>query len=303
MLRVALFLAVVLAIGPFRAQAEDIRDRVTHGFADNGGVKIHYASVGEGPVILMIHGFPDFWYSWRYQMDALSSEYRCVAMDQRGYNQSDKPAVQENYDVLKLVSDAVAVLDDLGVDKAIVMGHDWGGFVAWFLAAYHPERVERLIICNLPHPKGISREMAHNPEQQKDSAYARAFQQEGADKVLTDEMLAMIVAPNDAEARAVYLEAFKNSDKAAMLAYYKQNYPREPYTEDTREVPPIQMPVLIFHGLLDKALHAEALNNTWEWVEAPVQIVTVPNANHWVHHDAKELVNSTVCDWLGREMP
>lgn len=303
MLRVLLLILLMLGLSNLRAHAEDIRDRVTHGFADNEGVKIHYASVGEGPLVLMIHGFPDFWYSWRFQMEALASEYRCVAFDQRGYNQSDKPAGQENYDVLKLVSDAVAVIDHLGEEKATVVGHDWGGFVAWFLAAYHPERVERLIICNLPHPKGISRELATNPEQQANSAYARAFQQEGAHKVVTEEMLAMLVAPDDAEAREIYLEAFKNSDLEAMLAYYKQNYPREPYTQDTREVPTVQVPVLVFHGLLDQALHANALNNTWEWVAAPLQIVTVPGANHWVHHDASALVNSTIRDWLAREMP
>jgi pimeloyl-ACP methyl ester carboxylesterase len=303
MIRILALLMLMLSLGAVNAHGADIRDRVTHDFAENEGVKIHYASLGEGPLVLMIHGFPDFWYSWRYQMEALSADYRCVAVDQRGYNQSDKPTGQENYDVLKLVGDAIAVIDHLGEEKAIVVGHDWGGFVAWFLAAYHPDRVERLIICNLPHPKGISRELTHNPEQQANSAYARAFQQEGAHLVVTEEMLAMIVAPNDAEARAVYLEAFKNSDKEAMLAYYKQNYPREPYSEDTRDVPLIQMPVLVFHGLLDVALHANGLNQTWEWVNAPLQIVTVPGASHWVHHEAKDLVNATIRDWLARPMP
>src|ERR1700726_4450961 len=100
--------------------ASDIESRVTHGFADSNGVKIHYASLGKGPLIVMIHGFPDFWYTWRDQMAALADNYQCVAIDQRGYNLSDKPKGVENYDMRLLVGDVVAVVKSLGHDKAII---------------------------------------------------------------------------------------------------------------------------------------------------------------------------------------
>ncbi len=156
--------------------AGDIESKVTHGYADSNGVKIHYASLGQGPLIVMIHGFPDFWYTWRDQMEALSDKFQCVAIDQRGYNLSDKPKGVENYDMRLLVGDVIAVIQALGKEKAIIVGHDWGGAVAWQVALNAPQMTEKLIILNLPHPRGLSRELANNPAQQKASAYARNFQ-------------------------------------------------------------------------------------------------------------------------------
>jgi pimeloyl-ACP methyl ester carboxylesterase len=132
------------------AMTSDVYDRVEHGYADSNGVKIHYASLGQGPLVVMLHGFPDFWYSWRDQMDALSSNFQTVAIDLRGYNLSDKPAGIENYAMPLLVGDVAAVIRHLGKDKAIVVGHDWGGAVAWFLALTQPQMVEKLVILNLP---------------------------------------------------------------------------------------------------------------------------------------------------------
>src|SRR6266446_2340310 len=139
------------------------------GFADSNGVKIHYVTLGRGPLVVMIHGFPDFWYSWRDQMAALSDSYQAVAIDQRGYNLSDKPKGVENYDVKLLVADVAAVIKHLGRDKASIVGHDWGGLVAWQFATYLPEMTDKLIILNLPHPRNMARELAHNPQQQKNS--------------------------------------------------------------------------------------------------------------------------------------
>ncbi len=123
----------------------DLMDRVEHGYADSNGVKIHYASIGEGPLVVMIHGFPDFWYSWRHQMEVLSSDFQVVAIDQRGYNKSDQPDGDENYDMRYLVGDVAAVIRHLGRDKATIVGHDWGGAVAWQFAFHVPQMTERLM--------------------------------------------------------------------------------------------------------------------------------------------------------------
>jgi pimeloyl-ACP methyl ester carboxylesterase len=142
----------------------------------------------------------------------------------------------------------------------------------------------------------LSRELAHNPEQQKNSQYARNFQQPDAASKVTAEGLARRIA--DPEARAKYLEAFQRSDIEAMLNYYKANYPREPYQEDTSPVVKVQMPVLMFHGLKDTALLAGALNNTWEWIGQDLTLVTIPGAGHFVQNDAPELVSKTMRAWL-----
>src|SRR5882724_1915767 len=189
-------LCLLIALGFLSTTAladSDLEKRVEHGYADSNGVKIHYASLGKGPLIVMIHGFPDFWYTWRDQMEALSKDYLVVAIDQRGYNLSDKPKGVENYDIRLLVGDVAAVIKHLGRDKAIVVGHDWGGMVAWSFAMAMPEMVDKLIILNLPHPRGIARELATNPEQQKNSQYARNFQKEDAASKLKAEQLAFWV--------------------------------------------------------------------------------------------------------------
>jgi len=293
---------LMFAVGSAGAlDAVDVFDQVDHGFADNDGVKIHYASLGEGPVIIMIHGFPDFWYSWRNQMAALSSDYKCVAVDQRGYNKSGQPKGIENYEMKLLVSDIAAVVKSLGEEKVIIMGHDWGGMVSWQFALTHPDLCEKLIICNLPHPRGLSRELAKNEQQAKNSAYARNFQKEGAHKSMTGEMLAGAAGGKDPAVRKRYVDAFNNSDIEAMLAYYKMNYPREPYTEDTSPIVKTEMPVLVFHGLGDTALLAPALNNTWDWMGKHLTMVTVPDAGHWVQHDAADLVSNMTRLWLQLE--
>ena len=295
--RSKLFLAAALFAIP-ACYAANIEARVEHGYADSNGVKIHYASLGKGPLIVMIHGFPDYWYTWRNQMDSLSSNFQTVAIDQRGYNLSDKPKGVENYDVRLLVGDVIAVIKHLGRDKAIIVGHDWGGVVAWQLAINAPQFVDKLIILNLPHPRGIARELANNPDQKMNSAYARMFQQEGAHLKLTAEGLSAWV--KDPEARAKYVEAFKRSDFEAMLNYYKRNYPREPYQEDTSPIVKVKAPVLEFHGLKDTALNAKGLNQTWDWLEKDWTLVTVPEAGHFVQQDASDLVTRTMDLWLKR---
>lgn len=288
---------VFLSALPVFAQG-DLDQRVEHGYAQSGDVKIHYASLGKGPLIVMIHGFPDFWYTWRDQMEALAPNYQVVAIDQRGYNLSDKPKGVENYDMRFLVGDVVAVIKHLGREKAIVVGHDWGGAVAWSTAMMRPDVVEKLVILNLPHLRGLNRELATNPQQQKNSQYARNFQQEGFEKNLTAEGIAAWV--KDPEARKKYIEAFKRSDFAAMLNYYKRNYPREPYTLDTSPVVKVKMPVLMIHGLNDTALLAGALNNTWDYLEQDLTLVTIPGAGHFVQQDASALVSKSIKMWLSR---
>ena len=276
----------------------DIDKYVTHDYADNNGVRIHYASLGEGPLIVMVHGFPDFWYTWRNQMVALAPNYQVVAIDLRGYNLSDKPQGGENYAMPHLIGDIAAVIKHLGKDKAIIIGHDWGGAISWQFAIHRPELTERLVILNLPHPRGMAHELAHNPQQQANSAYARNFQQEGAHTQLSAESLSAWV--QDAAARTRYVEAFQRSDFEAMLHYYKQNYPRPPYQEASGPIIKVQASVLQIHGLQDNYLLPGNLNNTWEWLEKDWTLLTVPHAGHFVQHDAADLVTRTIVSWLAR---
>ena len=291
-------LAFLLGLAVVPALA-DMADAVAHRYADSGDVRIHYAVAGEGPLVVMIHGFPDYWYSWRHQMNALKDRFKVAAMDQRGYNLSGQPQGVERYAMPLLVGDVAAVIAAEGAERAIVVGHDWGGAVAWNTAMARPELVDLLVILNLPHPNGLARELRNNPAQQANSQYARDFQQPGAHKALTAEGLAGWVT--DEQARVRYIKAFERSSFEAMLNYYKANYPRGG-AGDAGLAPPsppmVQMPVLMFHGLEDQALLPAALNGTWNWLERDLTLVTVPGAGHFVQQDAAELVSATLRSWL-----
>jgi pimeloyl-ACP methyl ester carboxylesterase len=286
--------ALLLALFP----ASDNDGLGEDGFADSDGVKIHYVTAGSGPLIIMLHGFPGFWYTWRDQTPALAKHHQVVALDLRGYNKSDQPKGVENYTVDKLVGDVEAVLQHFKRDRAIIVGHDWGGLIAWSFAMAHPEKTERLIILNLPHPRGLLRELENNPEQFKNSQYARDFQKDDAASKLKPEFLVFWV--KEPEARKKYLEALRRSSMEAMLSYYKANYPRPPYKSD-REWPPVKCPVLMFHGLKDPYLLPGALNDTWKWVEKDLTLITIPNAGHFVHRDAAEFVTKNMERWLSSE--
>ena len=240
-------------------------------------------------------------------MPELAKHFHVVAIDQRGYNASGQPQGVENYKTEKLVGDVVALVKHFGSGKAVIVGHDWGGLVAWTFAMTHPELTDRLIVLNLPHPRGLLRELATNPEQQKNSQYARNFQKDDAAKHVSVEFLTGWV--KDAEARKVYLAAFKRSSLEGMLNYYKANYPRLPDDAAKNsgakqpavpDFPPVKCSVLMIHGLKDQALLPGALNDTWKWIDADLTLVTIPTAGHFVQQDAAALVTKTMAGWLAR---
>ena len=300
------FAACVPLCAALSAQSPDVFDRVTHGYATSeGGVKIHYATLGKGPLVVMVHGFPDFWYSWRHAMTVLSETYQVVALDQRGYNLSDKPKGVESYAMRLLVADVAAVIRDVGQERATIVGHDWGGMVAWQFAMSQPAMTERLVVLNLPHPSGLLRELKSNPEQIANSEYARTFQRGSPTdaavffgRPMTAETLSGWVT--DPSARKRYIEAFQRSDFDAMLNYYKANYPKGSGADApvAPQLPKVKAPVLMFHGLDDRALHRNGLAGTWDWVEKDLTLVTIPGAGHFVQQDAADLVTSTMKWWL-----
>jgi len=280
-----------LAILPMQVVAETVE----HGYVDSGGVKIHYASQGQGPLLVMLHGFPDYWYTWRKQMPALAENHRVVALDLRGFNKSDQPEGVDQYVMSKLVGDVKAVLDHFDAKSATIVGHDWGGMIAWSFAMQHPDRTDRLVVLNLPHPAALTRELANNPEQKKASAYARFFQQPQAASQLTAESLVNWV--KDDEAKPKYIDAMNRSSFESMLNYYKANFPKPPY-QASLDFPKVQCSVLMIHGLEDTALLSDGLNGTWDWLAKDLTLITVPEAGHFVQQDAAELVTKRIKNWL-----
>ena len=304
-------LLALAATVPALAQAHEapLEERVTHHFAEHDGVKLHYARLGEGPLLVMIHGFPDYWYTWRHQMEALAQDYTVVALDQRGYNKSDAPEGVDAYAMGLLVGDVVSVVRDAGFDKATLVGHDWGAAVAWQVSMHVPDLVEGLVVLSVPHPAGLMRELATNEEQKRDSQYAHDFQAPDSHESLTAEGLASWVS--DEAARAKYVEAFERSSFDGMMNYYRKNYPRSTGSPSGGQGasaqptpapawPSIKAPVLILHGREDRALNGHGHDGTWEHIEAESTLVMLPGVGHWVQHEASERVTRTIRDWLRR---
>lgn len=298
------FLIITILFFSFVQQAWS--QELEHGFAQSGDVKIHYVTAGDGPLLIMIHGFPDYWYTWRKQIPELSRNFKVVAIDQRGYNKSDQPEGVENYTLTLLAQDIQNVIKHFGEEKAVLVGHDWGGYVAWTCSMRYPDSVERLVILNAPHPAGLQRELANNKEQQRNSNYASEFQKPDAASKLTAEGLASWVT--DKEAVPQYVEAFKRSSFEGMLNYYKANYPSVPTESSDSQSAPITVPafpkikcrVLMIHGLDDKALLPDALNDSWNWMAQELTIITVPGSGHFVQQDAADLVTERISNWLSQ---
>jgi len=289
--------AFMMLLGCVPVWGQEWIDGLEHKYVDNQGVKIHYVKAGKGPLVVFVHGFPDYWYSWRHQIQGLQDESTVVALDTRGYNLSDKPQAEEQYDMALLVSDVLAVIKSEGASKATLVGHDWGGAICWSTAMAHPQIVEQLVIVNLPHMSCLVRElMAEDSKQHKASQYARTFQEKESHKFLNATILSSIVPTQTEQDRILYKEAFEKSSINGLMNYYRRNYPREPY--QIPQVPKIQMPVLQFHGLADKALLAPALNGTWEHLAKDWTLVTLPGVDHWAHVQQAEKVTQTMRWWL-----
>ena len=294
---VAIGMSMVMTGVAQGSDAEGVWDRVEHHWADNDGVKIHYATLGEGPVVLFVHGFPDFWYTWREQMQGLSDTYRTVAMDTRGYNQSDKPKGVENYDMSILVADIDAVRRDLGVETMTLAGHDWGGAQVWMYAMAHPEHLDHLVVMNLTHPNGFAAVYANPTEAQKRSTqYARSFIETPFDENRSAAPYAGVARGESEVVQAHYQEAMGRSYADGMLNYYRANY--ADVSGGNLEVSQVQVPVLQFHGLLDTAVDKDGLMRTWDWIDKDYTLVTLPKVGHFVQRGGAEIVTDTMKWWL-----
>lgn len=300
MIRTLMALAAALTLGAAAPAMAAPQDRT----ATNGGVRLHYVVDGpaatDAPLVVLLHGFPDYWATWKPLMAELNAAgWRTAAVDLRGYNLSDKPEGEAAYAMPNLIGDVAAVIGAEGRKDAVVVGHDWGAAIAWQVAINRPDLVRRLVILGVPHPAGFAREMATNEAQQKNSQYARNFQQSGFEKTLTAEGLAGWV--KDPAEKAGYVEAFRRSDFTAMLNYYRANYPRgtgEAAAPPAPEGLRVKAPTLVIHGMKDTALNAAGHGGTWDHVDADTTLVMFPAAAHFVQHDARDQVNRAIRDWL-----
>jgi len=267
--------------------------RVKDGYFENDGIHQHYVTLGEGDLVVFIHGIPEFWYSWRHQIEALSKHYQVVALDQRGFNESGKPASKDGYRVEKLVEDVAALIKHLGRKQAVIVGHDAGAWTAWHFAAQHPELTSWLVILSVPHPNAMREELAEHGAQHRASEYARTMQKDGAKPMFRTWQISLLL---DRAAFPLYLAADRGTDPEAITSFYQFNYPREPYALD-ETLPMIEVPTLVIHGKRDRFLLASGHEHNARWLKHEPKTVML-DADHFVHQEKPDEVNKIILDWL-----
>lgn len=272
------------------------------------GLRLHTVQAGpqEGPLVILLHGFPEFWYGWRAQIGPLAAAgFRVLAPDQRGYNLSDKPGYLTAYRVDVLARDVIGLIQAAGREKATLVGHDWGGVVAWWLALHHPDYLERLVILNAPHPSVMAHTLLTSPNQVFRSLYALFFQ--------IPRLPEALLRNNDWE---LHVRALHNTSRpgtftpadveqyrrawwrkgaiTSMLNWYRANFR---YRPDLPAHPYVQAPTLILWGARDFALSEQLVRPSADYC-LQKRLVVFEGATHWVQHEEAERVNQLLLGFL-----
>lgn len=263
------------------------------------GIRLHCVEAGDptGPKVVLLHGFPEFWRAWAWQMPPLArAGYHVIAPDMRGYNLSDKPPHLADYRLDRLVADLVALIDSLG-GTAHVAAHDWGGIVAWHHAQRHPQQVRKLVIVNAPHP-GRMKAVMKKPAQWLKSWYVAFFQ-----LPLLPELLMRFAGTRMLHGRRPFSQADKAAYRrawarpgalSAMINYYRA---MRLGRGDLTRAAHWPMPVLVIWGLQDQALLPDHADGLQPWVP-DLRVVKLPQASHWVMHDEPLRLSNLLLDFL-----
>ncbi|MGH8441294.1 MAG: alpha/beta fold hydrolase [Nevskiaceae bacterium] len=285
-------------------------------YAEVNGVRLHYATAGEGPLVLFVHGFPQFWYAWETLLGEFARDHHAVAPDMRGINLSDKPDGVQAYHVSQQIEDLRQLIGHLGYERCVMVAHDWGGACAWAFAARHPDLLERLVIINAPHPVMFARELRNNEQQRQASDYMALFRLDKAERVLSENDFQRLgyffrewgrhggTRP-DAATLARYKEAWARPGAlAAALNYYRASplYPASPpelvpqlRPEDFR----VRVPTLVIWGDADTALQPVLLDGL-EACVTDLRIEHIAAGSHWVIHEFPDRIAALIRDFLGK---
>jgi pimeloyl-ACP methyl ester carboxylesterase len=286
-------------------------------YAELNGVRLHYVTAGSGKLILFVHGFPEFWYAWKKQLLEFGKDHLAVAPDMRGYNLSEKPPGVDPYQLKFLVEDLRALGEHLGQKSFVLVGHDWGGVVAWAFALQYPEYLQKLVVINAPHPAIFERELRENPAQQKASEYMLMFRSSRAEQTLSANNYAFLfdgvlreglnAGHFTDEDRRAYLDAWsKPGALTGGLNYYRAAHVGPPGPEGAPaegsfagELPTltVEVPTLVIWGEKDPYLLTGNLEGLDEFVR-DLAIKRIPDGTHWVIHEKPALVNDSIRAFL-----
>lgn len=283
-------------------------ESLSHAYVQTNGIRLHYVIAGQGPLVILLHGFPEFWYEWRHQIPVLAKHFTVVAPDLRGYNDSDKPTKVNDYRLSVVEEDIVGLIHSLGHKKAYVVGHDWGGAVAWRLALDHPEVVEKLAILNSPHPQMFAKAMAKF-EQVRKAWYMLFFQLPFLPELLIQlnlkSALRLIMQKKAKNKKAItdsdidqYVAALRKPHAiASALNYYRAAF-RNRTKESHLKGKKIEAPTLLLWGLNDPVLGKNLTEGMEPLFDSSFQVHYIENCSHWVNEEQPEEVNEALLQFL-----
>jgi pimeloyl-ACP methyl ester carboxylesterase len=266
--------------------------------ANNEGVGIHYEVTGEGPPVVLLHGFPDSGRLWRHQVGALSEAgFQVVVVDQRGYGASDKPEGVERYNIVHLVTDVGAVLADAGIERAHVVGHDWGAAVAWLFASLVPGSVDHLAVLSVGHPGSFRTE---GFEQHEKSWYMLLFQFEDiAERWLREDNWKMFREwSRHPDADGVIADLERDGSLTPGLNWYRANVPPSSFVEPAPQLPPVAAPTMGIWSSGDFALTEGQMTRSESHVSGAWRNERIEGPGHWVQLEAPEAVNRLLIEFL-----
>jgi len=276
-----------------------------------GTLRLAIRESGSGEPVIFLHGFPELSYSWRHQLAPIAGNgFWAIAPDLRGCGDSDRPEDVGAYGIGALIGDVIGLLDALGLERAHLVGHDWGGGIAWATTALHPDRVSSLAILNAPHPVASAEARRDDAAQRAMSWYMLLFQFVGVaeswlsrnDFANFREMLFDNAAPGTFtdDDIAVYLDAYRRDGAlTAALNYYRANMPAAAWLRDPPQLPDITTPTLVVWGDGDTYLGSRLRDRSVEKVTGPVEVITLAGVSHWVQQEAPDAVNRALIAWLG----
>ena len=272
-------------------------DQIEERYIYTNGITLLTILIGSGEPLMLLHGFPDFWYGWKNVILGLKDKFQLIVPDMRGYNLSDKPKEIENYHIDILVKDIKGLIEELNLDKINFAGHDWGGVITWVFAEKYPDMLNKLIILNAPHPKIFQEKLRTDRTQQKASYYIFEFLKLNGEKFLfEDEMKwlkkAVFGSVKSEFDRQRYIKAWSQPDAIISgVNYYRVNLSFNKWSGI------IKIPTLVIWGMKDVALLPQVLEGLSDYI-SDLKIVKSENSSHWIMHDDPELVNSSILSFI-----
>jgi epoxide hydrolase 4 len=287
-------------------EGSNLPSDLREGYAEVGDQRLHYVEAGDGPLVVLLHGFPEFWYGWRQQIKPLvDAGFRVVAPDTRGYNLSSKPDGVHAYDVALLAADIKGLIQERGAESAMLVGHDWGGSIAWTIAMNHPEAVDRLAILNAAHPRKLSQGL-HHPDQLRRSWYFFFFALPDLPETVVHannwhffrHFLHDARPPFTPEDTERYVEAWSQPGAATGMINYYRSSVRANQKEAVAALRPIKAPTLVIWGERDRYLGPDLAEPDRDDVPNLDRVERLADASHWVHHDEAERVTQLLIDFF-----